>query len=90
MKHYIFVRILFTKRLCVMLSFLPIVAKRKGTNKVSQRSLKSLVIIFVLVDFWSFKLQCFGAFEKEDIASQEKNLFLKTSHNITLENNNFC
>lgn len=73
-----------------MLSFLPIVGKRKGTNKVSQRSLKSLVIIFVLVDFWSFKLQRFGAFEKEDIASQEKNLFLKTSHNITLENHNFC
>lgn len=73
-----------------MLSFLPIVRKRKGTNKVPQRSLKSLVIIFVLVNFWSFKLQSFATFKKEDIASQKKNLFLKTSHNITLENNNFC
>ena len=73
-----------------MLSFLPIVGKRKGTNKVSQRSLKSLVIIFVLVNFWSFKLQSFATFKKEDIASQKKNLFLKTSHNITLKNNNFC
>ena len=64
MNNYVFARILFTKGLCINLSLLPIIGKRKGTDKVSQHSLNSLVIGFVLVNFWSLKMQNFATFKK--------------------------